>query len=300
MRLAAFLVLAACNFPRPSRVIDGSSGDGVQPDVAPDVTTTGWPTDGGFVPPACLANDDEDTDGVKDDCDNCPLDANADQTDTDHDGIGDICDPHPMFAVERRAYFSGFNGLGGTASEGSAVGTTGVWTAQFGDLAQGGSDQARTLFVIAGGPWRTPTVELKIDAVALNGPGPMYFAGAYVLNDNNPSTPQVPDSIHCAMRFNAPADIRIVRWINVVQVDTMNANTTGTAVQGTIFLSAARLGEPPHCEGDNMLGYAPASLTPRAEIPINSTDNTMSKIGVWTYYAMASFSGIAVYETTYP
>ncbi len=41
------------------------------------------------VPPAVV---DTDADGVEDDADNCPEDANADQADTDDDGIGDACD----------------------------------------------------------------------------------------------------------------------------------------------------------------------------------------------------------------
>ena len=35
---------------------------------------------------------DQDTDGINDINDNCPLTANADQLDTDSDGIGDVCD----------------------------------------------------------------------------------------------------------------------------------------------------------------------------------------------------------------
>src|SRR5262249_38095910 len=35
---------------------------------------------------------DADGDGVPDDLDNCPMDANPDQRDTDHDGVGDACD----------------------------------------------------------------------------------------------------------------------------------------------------------------------------------------------------------------
>jgi hypothetical protein len=38
---------------------------------------------------------DADGDGVPDDTDNCPNDANADQADGDSDGAGDVCDPCP-------------------------------------------------------------------------------------------------------------------------------------------------------------------------------------------------------------
>ena len=36
--------------------------------------------------------EDEDKDGVGDDCDNCPKVENPDQTDTDEDGKGNDCD----------------------------------------------------------------------------------------------------------------------------------------------------------------------------------------------------------------
>lgn len=38
---------------------------------------------------------DADDDGLADDDDNCPTDANADQDDADDDGLGDACDPTP-------------------------------------------------------------------------------------------------------------------------------------------------------------------------------------------------------------
>ena len=38
---------------------------------------------------------DSDSDGVPDSEDNCPNDANSDQTDTDSDGVGDVCDNCP-------------------------------------------------------------------------------------------------------------------------------------------------------------------------------------------------------------
>lgn len=37
--------------------------------------------------------EDTDSDGVGDVCDNCPLNSTSDQADNDGDGIGDVCDP---------------------------------------------------------------------------------------------------------------------------------------------------------------------------------------------------------------
>ncbi|MEE8549817.1 MAG: thrombospondin type 3 repeat-containing protein [Gemmatimonadota bacterium] len=41
-------------------------------------------------------NSDPDGDTVGDPCDNCPIDANPDQTDFDEDGVGDVCDLCPF------------------------------------------------------------------------------------------------------------------------------------------------------------------------------------------------------------
>ena len=40
-------------------------------------------------------DEDSDTDGIPDACDNCAATANEDQLDSDKDGLGDLCDPCP-------------------------------------------------------------------------------------------------------------------------------------------------------------------------------------------------------------
>ena len=259
-----------------------------------DADETNWPTDGGVSPRACTVTTDEDADGVVDDCDNCPLDANPDQTDTDHDGIGDVCDPHPTHSVERLGYFTGFNGT--TAQEGMQVGTSGSFVVQNGMLRQTATTLPRTLFVLAGGPWRTPLVEIKIAAVLPNQNSPMFFAGAYVL-DGDPSAPEPrPDCLSCTAKF-AAANFRIVRIRKGTEL-TSSSEPFALGPSTTMLCAAARLGGVPGG------GAAGADVPPPSvnitSIVVDPSDPETSKVGLWTYYAQADFSGVAVYETAYP
>ena len=78
--------------------------------VQPDDGSNGGGSGGGD-PNACIENldcnngycmngmcvyDDQDMDGIPDDQDNCPANANADQADFDEDNIGDACDSTPF------------------------------------------------------------------------------------------------------------------------------------------------------------------------------------------------------------
>lgn len=77
-------------------VCDGldNDGDGLIDEGLPDADGDGI-CDGIDI---CLGGDDAvDTDGdlIPDDCDNCPLVVNIDQTDSDRDGIGNACDNCP-------------------------------------------------------------------------------------------------------------------------------------------------------------------------------------------------------------
>jgi hypothetical protein len=51
---------------------------------------------------------DEDKDGLGDECDPCPID--ADNTDPDGDGVAGLCDPHPNTPGDKIVMFDGFHG----------------------------------------------------------------------------------------------------------------------------------------------------------------------------------------------
>ncbi|HTL35453.1 MAG TPA: thrombospondin type 3 repeat-containing protein [Kofleriaceae bacterium] len=81
---------------------DGGGGDG------------GGGGDDGPKPDAflCVSGtpNDEDLDGIHDDCDICPYVADPTQVDTDGDRVGDACDPDVLNARQTIVRFEGFNG----------------------------------------------------------------------------------------------------------------------------------------------------------------------------------------------
>jgi hypothetical protein len=283
MRGCWLVVIAACGYPQPERL--------------PDADTSGWPTDGGVVAPPCTSPYDEDGDGQADDCDNCPLDDN-DQADADRDGIGDVCDPHPEYAVERLVYFTGFNDT--VAAEGYKVGTPGIFVVESSLLKQSGGTVARTLFMISGGPWRRPTVELKIASLRPNGTVSDFYAGVYILQELAPAVPDPrPDSLGCIVAYGSDPRFRLTRFRGS-GTEVANATLPFAVATGvTVGLAAARLGEPPSLYGAPA-DIAPAQIEPRTTILSDDSDVEMSKIGVWTNNGQADFSGLAVYEATYP
>ena len=71
-----------------------------------DQDMDGIPDDQDNCPANANANQaDTDGDGVGDACDNCPSDANADQADSDNDGVGDVCQPQGYEVVMWEMYW---------------------------------------------------------------------------------------------------------------------------------------------------------------------------------------------------
>ncbi|MCE9577616.1 MAG: hypothetical protein K8W52_30985 [Deltaproteobacteria bacterium] len=126
--LALGLALGGCNAIlglSPTTEIDAGPVGGI--DAAADAGTI----DAGL----CTSRFDEDSDGVANDCDNCPTVVNADQADRDEnnqgDGVGNACDPHPLVRGDAITLFHGFDD-GGEVADWTTVGT---WTVLDGDYA---------------------------------------------------------------------------------------------------------------------------------------------------------------------
>ena len=99
-------------------VIDAGAPDAdASPPADADAGTTIDVRDSG---PTCWggppSTNDEDNDGIVDECDNCPSVANANQADTGEvnsggtaDGVGDACDPRPTLGGDSLYLFDGLN-----------------------------------------------------------------------------------------------------------------------------------------------------------------------------------------------
>jgi hypothetical protein len=62
---------------------------------------------------------DEDSDGLTDACDPCPIDPST--LDSDFDGVGDSCDPNPTMGGNHILFFEGFSFEGGQETLGGAT-----------------------------------------------------------------------------------------------------------------------------------------------------------------------------------
>jgi hypothetical protein len=145
-------------------------GPDTGPDVASDVNDAG-PRDADAAPPPPDADggpgpidvrdagptcwgtpsaNDEDGDGLVDECDNCPSISNPNQADVGEinsganaDGVGDACDPRPNAGGDSIFFFDGMN-FTSVPSTWTNVGV-GTWTASGGTLSPNGTDSGQEL-----------------------------------------------------------------------------------------------------------------------------------------------------------
>jgi hypothetical protein len=94
---------------------------------------------------------DEDSDGVLDQCDNCPTVIN-DQSDGDGDGVGDACDPHPAQPIDKQLFFDGFSDPAFTLGKYDylPVNTDASWMIAKGKLSQTALNPAYRTIVVHG------------------------------------------------------------------------------------------------------------------------------------------------------
>jgi hypothetical protein len=116
-----------------------------------------------------------------------------------------------------------------------------------------------------------------------------------------PSREPRPDSISCPVRWgNAASDARtrVVRVRDGLEAQKSVLPFTAMPTH-TLVCSAAHLGEDPAAGGDGG-DILPFPTPNRVTIASDPTDAERVEVGIWTYVGHADFSGIVVYETTFP
>ena len=254
-----------------------------------------YPTDGGVAPGTCwnptVSSHDEDTDGIVDHCDNCPALANPHQNDGDQDGIGNPCDPHPAWAIEKLAWFDGFNAL----PAGKAIG--GTWRFNGGSgLAQ---DQmgVLTLYVLATPLFREPTIDVQFSN-SVPGPNVEWQLGTMAINDPPNVTDARPDGLRCS-------EVIYTTATDDVLLDRFRLGTNMTTGRGSIAG-----GQSPHVARLSYdLGVGNPSCTITRSSPTTMGMATLDRqpqdpvrvgVGLLTRLAGVTFQSVTVYETIWP
>ncbi len=104
---------------------------------------------------------DEDQDALGDVCDPCPI--SPEERDVDGDGVGDACDPRPEVPGDRIVGFAGF------ASGLDPDWSMGTWVASEGDLRTGSEDQWLTIPLDLPGSWMIAAAFTPSSAPAMSG-----------------------------------------------------------------------------------------------------------------------------------
>jgi hypothetical protein len=214
---------------------------------------------------------DEDGDGIPDDCDDCPADANPLQVDSDGDGVGDACDPRPG-QMDRIAFFESFE----TAPTGWTLQNATFSTDQVHLAVAGGNSFAYTSFVSAAG---TVSTSFRVDAVHTNTFRNVQVTAQHAAGVNN--------GYRCGEFDGDAAGTRDAEIQKFTAPYTVTAGTSS----GIITVGDA---------GRFTFAYGPAfeckTTVPIDDLTAAVTDNQAAPVGVLAEYVDATFDYIIVYE----
>lgn len=146
---------------------------------------------------------DEDSDGIKDGCDNCPAVTNPTQTNSDADDLGDLCDPHPS-ASDTIVYWQGFKDPNSDAGWNAYVGF-GDWKIDGDAYRQLDTAEAATVSVYAGN-FTNATIEVIVDGIRVPSDPQAAAVGAYLWTNTLVPRSGAPDGVLCFERRELGGD----------------------------------------------------------------------------------------------
>jgi hypothetical protein len=257
---------AACSFEIPDAAVGGDGGpgdrdgDGVrdQDDLCPD--------------DADASNLDYDDDGHGDVCDHCPHLADMGDKDGDRDGVGDACDPDPMHPTERAVLWLNFDDMAGTMAKTAGWDRDGTWALTDGWLRSTSGDFI-THFRAIGVPLTrgSAATRVRIDQGTGNAPSVALVVGLVGAPGTFPS-----QNYQCALELSSNSvTARSVE--NGMIADTESKPYPGTLAQAntTVDLELALTGMD-KCSGDNVTTMSAINANPSGEFELFASNLRVS------------------------
>jgi len=285
--LILVLALAGCD-----QVFDlqRPPGDAAPPDVA-----LGAPPDAPEVCDQPGGVPDEDGDGFRNACDNCPYIAQGpnERTDADGDGVGDVCDRRPG-QQDTLVKFVGFDdnnhGLRLLIDPGS-----GSWSVAGGALRATNVGEAQDMLARIDIAHRDVTV---VTSVTLIAPHPAFSGESAGLWTNIDT--MYPDPTFPAGNVFEVVRSGTMRFSHVVEVRSGSTNSANSAFNNELFVAARRYDLILTCQGT-----ATPTCTATAEFAPNNQTVTISllsaqvrtgAVGLRAYSTDLAFHYVAVYR----